>query len=127
MGFDRLLERVCETNEWTMTSGEIVVPAERGRTQAFRWKPFQDGTREMARLWTLIGPAGKLTPTRLDAALSLNFNLPFGALALIDGNLGRTVTFLVPAVDEEEIEFALRSMAEVADRYERLIYGGDAH
>ena len=127
MGFERLLERVCETNEWKMTSREIVVPAEGGRTQAFRWKPFQDGRREMARLWTLIGPAEKLTQTRLDAALSLNFSLPFGALALIEGNLGMTATFLVAAVDEEEIEHALRSMAEVADRYERLIYGGDAH
>jgi len=127
MKFQQLVEKVCEANEWTMTSGEIHVPAPKGRSQAFRWKTFHDGAREMARLWTLIGPAEKLTPTRVHAALSLNFNLPFGALAIGDDHLCMTATFLVSDVDEAEIETALRSMAEVADRYERLIYGGDAH
>ena len=127
MKFQKLLEDLCEANEWTMTSGEIVVPTPKGRTQAFRWNHFEEHGRELARLWTVIGPESKLTPTRVHAALSLNFSMAFGALAIGDESLCMTQTFLISDADEAEVEASLRSMAEVADRYERLIYGGDAH
>jgi hypothetical protein len=127
MDFRELLEGVCEANDWTSSSGEVVVSTERGRTQSFRWKTFADGDREMVRIWTIVGPAAGLTEIRQRAALALNFSLPVGAFAVADESLCMTATFAVGRTDEHEVEHALRALAEVADRYERQIFGGDAH
>jgi len=124
MAFDELVRQVCAKNGWKAGESEATVPLG-GRSQRVAWMPFRHGSAEMVRLFSLIGGGEALSPTRYEAALALNFNLPHGALAIHEKKLVMTDTFLVSEADAAEVEGSIRFIAEMADRYEKFIYGQD--
>jgi hypothetical protein len=88
---------------------------------------FDHEGQEMARLYSYVGSSAALSQTRLEAALRLNFGLPHGALAVHEGKLVLTDTFLVAEADDAEVQSSVEFLSDLADRYERLIYGADQH
>ena len=58
---------------------------------------------------------------------SINSRLRHGAIAILDDRMVLTDTFLRDHADAAEVFASVRYLAETADKYERLIYGGDAH
>ncbi len=125
MSFEQLFEKVCAKNNWSQSGdgAELVLPG--GRKQRVLIQRFQHGSDDMARAYSVVGGAEEMSATRLTSALSLNFNLPYGALAIHGGKLVMTDTFLIRDADEGEVEASIRFLAETADRYEKQIYHTD--
>lgn len=122
-----IVERVCKKNRWTASGDHLEFPLPGGRKQLVFAEEFEHEGEKMLRLYSQVGDESSLTEIRLRAALSLNFKLPHGAFALREGKLVLTETFLLREADEDEVESAIRYLAESADRYERLIYGTDRY
>ncbi|MGQ9589508.1 MAG: hypothetical protein ACUVYA_04345 [Planctomycetota bacterium] len=122
-----VLKVACAKNRWVCAGDRVEYPLPGGRKQLVFAEDFEHGSERMVRFYTCVGDESALTEIRLRAALSLNFKLPHGAFALHGGHLVIAETFLLREADQDEVEAAVRYLAETADRYERLVYGTDAH
>jgi hypothetical protein len=126
MGFGEVFDGICGKNGWPVRGSEATLSLTGGRSQKVLWTQFRHEGKDMARLHSTIGAAGTDAPVRLEsAALRLNFNLPHGAIAIHEGNLVLCETFLVADADPGEVESSVRFIAEMADRYEKQIFGTD--
>jgi len=123
----RVFADVCMRNKWQLTGRQATLPIPGGRTQVIELERFVFQGEEMARIFTLVGPADELSTVQLNAILSINFGLAFGALAFAGGQLVMTDTFLLKQVDHDQLAFSMNFLAETADGYERQIYGTDQY
>ena len=125
MALHEIFKKVCEMKKWALQGDTIEILLDGDRMQKITIVPFKHNGVAMARAFSKIGSAEDLPEMRLKSALSLNFNMPHGALALNEGMLVLTDTFLLRDADEGEVAASLRYLAETADRYEKEIYGQD--
>ena len=125
MRFGEVFNGVCGKNGWSVKGSEATLSLPGGRSQKVLWTQFRHEGKDLARLHSVIGAAGADAPVRLESALRLNFNLPHGAIAIHEGRLVLCETFLVAEADPGEVESSIRFIAEMADRYERQIFGTD--
>ena len=125
MAIPEVFQKVCDKNGWSMDGNAAEITLDDGRRQRVFVEVFSHEDDKMARAFTVIGSSEALSQTRAQSALGLNFGLSHGALAIHDGNLVMTDTFLIKDADEDEVEASVRFLSKTADRYEKLIYGTD--
>ncbi len=125
--FDRECQRICADRGWTFASGSVEIPCAKERLQrvAFAFFSFED--QELVRLHTIIGSTNQIDSTRLNTALSLNFRLPHGALAIHENDLVMVDTLMLREAGPDAISTAFAYLAETADHYEETIFGHDVH
>ena len=127
MALPDIFQKVCGKKKWAVQGDDIEILLEGDRMQRISVVPFKHEQKQMIRVFSKIGSAESLSESRLKSALSLNFNMPHGAIALNAGMLVVADTFLLKDADEGEVESSLQYLAATADRYEKLIYGKDQH
>lgn len=127
MDIMKIFGDVCMRNKWQLTGRQATLPIEGGRTQVIELERFQFQGEDMARIFTLVGPADELSTVQLNAILGINFSLAFGALAFAKGQLVMADTFLIRHIDHDQLAFSMNFLAQTADDYERQIYGTDEH
>ncbi len=125
MALPDVFQKVCDKNGWSCQGQEAEIALEGGRKQKVFVETFRHEDDDMARAYTIVGSSDVLTQTRLQSALSINFGLPHGALAIHQGQLVMTDTFLIKDADEDEVEASMHFISKTADRYEKLIYHTD--
>ena len=123
--FARLAERVCRENGYVLEPGGARVQLPESRSQLVAMEQFEYAGRERVRLWTRIGPKEDLGHVRMETALEVNAQLPHGALGLREGFLVLSHTLALDEVGSDELETALRFLAETADEYEKSIFDTD--
>lgn len=123
--FSEICRRVCDEQGWELKPSGVHVPLAHGRHQVVSVEIFQHEREERIRLLTTIGGARGLTPARLTIALRINFELAHGAFAVKDDNLILIDTLMLARVEPEELELAIRYLAETADYYEKAIFDTD--
>ncbi len=127
MAIPEVFQKVCSRNGWSCEGNQAEVALEGGRKQKVFLETFVHESDQMARAFTKIGDIGAESGPRMESALSLNFSLPHGALAINEDQLVVTDTFLLKDADADEIEASVSYLAETADRYEKFIYRTDQH
>jgi hypothetical protein len=125
--FGRLAERVCREGGFVLEPGGARIPLAASRSQLVAMEQFEYEGHERVRLWTRIGPAADLGGVRLEAALRVNARLPHGALGLLDESLILCDTLSLDQAGADELEAALRFLAETADEYEKTIFDTDVN
>ncbi len=125
MAIPEVFQKVCDKNGWSLGGNTVEITLDGGRRQRVFVETFRHEDDEMARAFTVVGSSEDLSQTRAQSALGLNFGLSHGALAIHEGNLVMTDTFLIKDADEDEVEASVRFLSKTADRYEKLIYGTD--
>jgi hypothetical protein len=97
------------------------------RMQDVAVSEFKDGDDPVVRFTSVIGKADILDARRLKSALELNLRLTTGCLAIDGGNLVMTDTRPLRTTTSKSSAQAIEYLATQADKYERLIFGTDAH
>jgi hypothetical protein len=121
--FGNLCERVCEARGWELQPTGVVVRWGDGRHQVISLEIFEYQDEKLVRLLSGIGSAVELGKERLVMALSANAELAHGALAIWDGQLCMTDSFMLEDVEAAQLEAAIDYLAETADHYERSLFG----
>lgn len=124
---DSLINNICAAAGWTHADGRVLVPLDGGRTQSVALETFSEDGEDFVRLASAIGPSEGLNEHRLTAALRLNANMRFGALAIVGERLALVDTFLIREADEDALRQSLTYLAKTADRYEQLLFKTDSH
>ena len=75
----------------------------------------------------MIGDASRMSREQMEQALRANMSLAHGALALKDDDLCMTETLSLKESDAGEIEASVTFIAEMADTYEKILFGTDRH
>jgi hypothetical protein len=127
MEVPEVFRKVCEKNGWPCQKDQVELVLAGGRKQKVFVETFVHENEQMARAYSVVGTTDALSEVRLKSALSLNYRLPHGALAIRDDALVMTDTFLLKEADDDEVEASVRYLAKTADRYEKAIYGADQH
>lgn len=127
MPHPEVLNRVCDNLGWPRKGSEIELSLDMGRGQRVRVEQFMDRGQVMVRITTGVGDANTLTASRMQSALKVNHGLAHGALAIHDGKLVLTDTFLACDATPTEIERSVRFVATTADMYEKVLFGTDDH
>lgn len=125
--FSRECQRICADRGWTFESGSVEIPCANERRQRVAFTFFFYEDREIVRLHSIIGSTKKINSTRLNTALSLNFRLPYGALAIHKNDLVMVDTLMLKEASHDEISTAFSYLAETADHYEATMFGPDVH
>jgi hypothetical protein len=123
--FADICRRVCEEQGWDLLPSGVRVTCANGRHQLVELEVFQDGERELVRLFTTIGAVDNMTPVRLTIALRINAELAHGAFAVKNEHLIMVETLMLEDADPREIEASIRYLAETADYYEKAIFETD--
>jgi hypothetical protein len=122
-----IFRQACEKNGWACDGNSAKVDLGGGRAQTIFVDAFVHEGEQMARAYSVIGKSGELSETRTKAALSINFNLAHGALAIREEKLVMTDTFVLEDADIGEVEASLRFLGATADKYEKVLFGTDQH
>jgi hypothetical protein len=122
-----VIATLCAARGWVRRGSQIELPLAGGRTQRIELETFSDTDRERVRITTGVGAVASLAPDRLRDALRVNNGLAHGAIAIRGANLVLTDTFPAHGVTPEDVEKALRFLAETADLYELVLFGTDLH
>ncbi len=125
--FANILRKVCAERGWELLPSGVNVKHPDGRHQVIYFELFDSGEREGVRLTSMIGEAKSMSPEQMEQALRANMNLAHGALALMDDELCLTETLSLDEAEAGEIESAVAFMAELADTYEKILFGTDRH
>jgi hypothetical protein len=125
--FAETLRSVCSECGWELLPSGVNVKHADGRHQVIYFEIFDFGEREVVRLISMIGDAKGLSRAQMEQALRANMSLAHGALALKDDELCMTETLSLEESDAGEIESAVAFIAELADTYEKLLFGTDRH
>jgi len=123
--FDAAVDRVCAAEGWKREGDEIRVDTVEGRSQRVLLDAFEFEGEPLVRVCSAIGPTVEIEPLHLNHALRLNYGLPYGALALRDDELVILDTMTADDPDDDEIASVVGYLAELADRFERTIFGPD--
>lgn len=125
--FANILRKVCAERGWELLPSGVNVKHPDGRHQVIHFELFDSGEREGVRLTSMIGEAKSMSPEQMEQALRANMDLAHGALALKDDELCLTETLSLDEAEAGEIESAVAFMAELADTYEKILFGTDRH
>ena len=125
--FSRECQRICADRGWTFESGSALIPCSNERRQRVVFAFFSFEDQELVRLHTVIGSTNQIDSTRLNTALSLNFRLPHGALAIHKDDLVIVDTLTLRETGADAISTAFAYLAETADHYEETMFGPDVH
>ena len=123
--FDGICEQVCQARGWTRGEQKVDVPIEGSRHQTVYFSFFEFEERAMVRLHTVIGSTARIRPERLIFALELNFNLPYGCLAVEKESLVMVNTLLLEEADAVELETSVDFLARTGDQYEAALFAQD--
>jgi hypothetical protein len=86
---------------------------------------FELDGRGMVRMLTQIGSANGLSGERLIQILRSNCTLAHGAMAIQGDNLCMTDTLILDDADPSEVQSAIWYIAQMADYYEKILFGTD--
>lgn len=125
--FGQLCRRVCQEQGWELLPSGVQITWGDGRHQLVSLEFFEVADEELVRLYTVIGAADAIDPTRLQSALRLNYHLAHGAFALRDHELVMIDTLMLEDAGPGEIEACISYLAETGDYYERSLFGTDEH
>jgi hypothetical protein len=125
--FADTLRSVCRDCLWELLPSGVNVTHPDGRHQVIHFELFESGDREVVRLTSIIGDASKMSREQMKQALRVNMSLAHGALALQDDELCMTETLSLEESDAGEIEASVTFIAEMADTYEKILFGTDRH
>lgn len=83
---------------------------------------------EFVKLVTGIGPVSGMNAERLRSALSVNYHLPYGHIA-IDENENMVLCEVIPSgsLNSGTLSSTLEYIAKNADTYEKMIFGTDVY
>ncbi len=122
-----IFEDVCERNGWDCIDNTVTIKTTGGRSQTLHAEYVTEGGDEIMRIYTNVGPASGADEQRMRSALTLNFRLRYGAIAIREAHLVLVDTFLIKDADHDEVKKSVHFLAQTADQHERLIYGTDDH
>ena len=125
--FADILRKVCSDRGWELLPSGVNVKHADGRHQVIHFELFDFGEREVVRLVSMIGDATTMSRAQMEQALRANMSLAHGALALKDDELCMTETLSLEESDAGEIESAVDFISELADNYEKILFGTDRH
>ena len=125
--FADILRSVCRDCHWELLPSGVNVKHPDGRHQVIHFELFESGDREVVRLTSMIGDASRMSREQMEQALRANMSLAHGALALKDDDLCMTETLSLKESDAGEIEASVTFIAEMADTYEKILFGTDRH
>ena len=123
--FNSKCQDICADRGWIFEPGSVEIPFENGRRQCVAIEFFSFEDQPLVRIHSVIGSTRKIGAHRLNTALSLNFRLPHGALAIHRDELVMVDTLMVEEADPAEISAAFAYLAENADHYEKTMFGPD--
>lgn len=120
-----MMDQICRSSGWVLGSdrGEMVIgiPQQDGSQQSVIVNDFQDTSGQAAiRLWSPVGPADRVPA---DQALTVNFQLPLGFLAVREGQAVVCATRIVNFTAQAEMTHLLHTVAYFAKFY-ATHYGG---
>ncbi len=118
---------MCERCEWGFSETRIELEFQEGRRQIVELDFFDFEGRQLVRVFSKIGDVSRIHPMRLTDALRLNYSLPHGAMAVKRDVLVMVNTLHVDDASDAEIEATVRYLAEMADHYEKTMFGTDDH
>ena len=118
-------KEVCEAQGWKVIAASAVIPLSDGRTQSVLHEVYEEDGDKILRAYTVVGDARVLDERRVRAALSLNWRLRFGAIAIWEDKLVLTDTFLVEEMDAHELLGSIKYLAETGDKYEKYLFRVD--
>ncbi len=125
--FAEILRTVCAQRGWELLPSGVNVTHPNGRHQIVSFELFEFDEDRLVRLISTIGTTNKLRPEQMNQALRANMSLAHGALALQGDELCMTDTLSLEESDPGEVESAVAFLAEMADYYERILFGTDDH
>ncbi len=117
--YDGMMDQICRSSGWVLgsDSGEMVIgiPQQDGSQQSVIVNDFQDTSGQAAvRLWSPVCPVDKVPA---DQALTVNFQLPMGCLAVREGQVVICATRIVGFTDQAEMTSLLHTVAYFAKFY----------
>ncbi|MCG8587661.1 MAG: hypothetical protein MJE66_00025 [Proteobacteria bacterium] len=125
--FKRLDEACAGLPGWRREGHRLTLALEAGRHQSVEIEFMTFEQHERVRFYSEIGSVERIDPLRLTSALRLNFGLPYAALAVRDDTLVLVATASVTETAPRELEACARYLGEMADHFERTMYGPDEH
>jgi len=108
-----------------MLAGGIQVTFGDGRHQLVDLELFEHESEELVRFYTTIGTTIALSDVRMNASLRLNAELAHGALAIRADRLVMVDTISLADATASEIQGTVGYLAEMADFYEKQLFGTD--
>jgi hypothetical protein len=123
--FAQICRDVCESESWELLPSGVNVPLEDSRHQVIALEFFELDGRGMVRMLTQIGSANGLSGERLIQILRSNCTLAHGAMAIQGDNLCMTDTLILDDADPSEVQSAIWYIAQMADYYEKILFGTD--
>lgn len=123
--YEGMLDQICRSNGWVLgeDKGQLVlgIPGGDGNQAAVVIDEFQDSTGQQAlRFWSAVAPQSKVKPDQL---LTINAQLPHGALAFKDGQAVMLATRVLNLTSPADLATVLTALAYYAGFY-RKHYGG---
>lgn len=125
--FADILRTICVERGWELLPSGVNVKHADGRHQVIHFELFDNREREGVRLTSMIGEAKGMSYEQMKQALRANMNLAHGALALHHDELCLTETLSLDEAEAGEIESAVEFIADLADMYEKILFGTDRH
>ena len=132
MEIRELLNKTIEQGKWINLresggSWVITLDLKGGRKQTVTLATFQDGGLEFGRLKSKIAPSKALSGERPTSALRMNAGLTFGSLVIEGDDLIMQETLMLAETTPAHLLASLQYIGEMADRYEKVLGGGDKH
>ena len=132
MEMRELLKKTVEQGKWINlreTGGTwlITLDLKGGRKQTVTLVTFKEGGNEFGRLKSKIAPATALSGERPTSALRMNAGLTFGSLVVEGDDLIMQETLMLAETTPAHLLASLQYIGEMADRYEKVLGGGDKH
>ena len=114
-----MMDQICRANGWVLGAdrGEMVlgVPQQDGSQQSVIVNDYVDTSGQAAvRLWSPVAAADRVPA---DQALTVNFQLPLGFLAIREGQVVVCATRIVNFTDQAEMSNLLHTVAYYAKFY----------
>jgi hypothetical protein len=132
MDIRELLKKTVDQGKWINlreSGGTWVISLDLkgGRKQTVTLATFTEGGHEFGRLKSKIAPAKALSGERPTTALKMNANLTFGSLVVEGEDLIMQETLMIAETTPAHLLASLQYIGEMADRYEKMLGGGDRH
>lgn len=125
--FAKNLTTACREHDWELLPSGINVSLPDDRHQVVKLEFFESRGFELVRFITTIGSMKELSRGQLEQSLRANADMPHGALALRGEDLCMIDTLSLVDSDLSEIVSTVSFLAEMADYYERILFGADIH
>ena len=123
--FDQLITSLGAEHQWSCTSDQIELSLLDGRRQQVHFEYFDHEQVAMVRFYTRIGSTRRIQTERLVFALELNWKMPHGAMAVQGDTLALVETMPLAGASGPKVASVVVFLAEMADQYEKSMFGQD--